>query len=137
MQRSAMRRKRPLGFTLLAFWFGFLTLALVRQFANSVPASLEPGSLALRFLGICILVLSALVVLGLWKVEPWVATAMDLWVAAALAFALGQVLESRGPRGLADLEGWVVFGVMGLVMYVPVAYVKTAFTRLRSAPAAP
>ena len=69
-------KTRPLGFTLLALAFGWLTLAGVGNaamfFARERPIV---GLLALAYAGA-----AALTTAGLWGVRPWAVTPLRLWI---------------------------------------------------------
>lgn len=130
-------RKVPGGFIALGILFGLRTAFYLAELVFVGRNDFAPWSLGQRALHIGTVLISALVVAGLFSGERWVARAMELWIALWVVRNAGALLLT-GPHPQGVLTSRLLFtAVEAAAMYLTVFYVRSNQPAVRAAPAPP
>ncbi|HEX5727634.1 MAG TPA: hypothetical protein VFX98_19335 [Longimicrobiaceae bacterium] len=115
---------RPFGFRVLSVVFLVVWITGAGILASAtLPTPVAGLKVAARFAAVLLLLLSGIVVVGLWRADAWVGRAMDLWM-LLFAGSLVTLSVAAEPRILFEPLAWV-FGAIALgTAYLPVMYVK-------------
>lgn len=127
---STRIRRRPLGFLALGLLLAYA--AAMRAFGLLVaPLPPELGGIAQRALYLVITVLLAVAAEALLRCRPWAYRAAS---ALATGIFASLVIDAAVSGRLGFFEGIVILPLTGLVLWVPLAYVKDRTQRLYGPP---
>ncbi|HEX5727632.1 MAG TPA: hypothetical protein VFX98_19325 [Longimicrobiaceae bacterium] len=113
--------------TLLAILFAVRTLGYVLALAFTRPEG--PENYFYRALLVGTLVLSGVVVMGLFRRERWVVAAMEAWIALWVVRTAARRAWFDGWDVLAEPATWALMVPAVCLMYLPVLYVRGVVPR--------